>query len=397
MKPEIAKTPWKVFFVTGDRAEYDIQFALIAAAERSSLFEVGVIVAGSHTAARFGHTADAVRSDGFRIVAELDTLLAADHPTARAKSAGVEIASVADVVRNETPDLLVVMGDREDALAGALVGTYAEIPVVHLGGGDRGDNAHPDNPMRDAVSKLAHLHLAVSKESADRLVSIGEDPWRVAAIGATGLDRLAATQSMPREELWALLNAPAIDGPYLVVIQHVMPPEREQGPRQIRETLAAVVELGLPAFISRPNSDSGSSAISAEIDKAVTAHPNLHLYGSLDRQPFVTLLRGAAALVGNSSAGLLETPFLKIPAVNIGRRQQGRQHAQNVLHVDHDRTAIRDAILRCISDKTFRKQIENAENPYGDGKASARGLAFISQHAGDRTRLLTKVQHPWKG
>jgi UDP-hydrolysing UDP-N-acetyl-D-glucosamine 2-epimerase len=387
-----ARTPIKLFFLTGDRAEYDIQYPLIAAAARNPFFEVGVIVAGSHTVTRFGDTARAIRSDGFRIVAEIDTLLAADHPTARAKSAGIEIASIADVIRNETPDMLVVMGDREDALAGALVATYAEIPVVHLGGGDRGDNAHPDNPVRDAVSKLAHLHLTASEESAQRLRAMGEAAWRICVTGAPGLDRFAMTERVAPETLWAQLGVPPVEGKYLVVVQHVMPPEREDGPRQVRETLEAVLASGLPAFIGRPNSDSGSAALTAEIEAFAARHPRLCVYGNLDREAFVTLLSGAAAMVGNSSAGLIETPFLKLPAINIGRRQKGRQHAANVLHVDHDRTAIAAAINKALNDERFLAEVATAENPYGDGHAADRGLEFMENHAGDRARLLVKVQ-----
>lgn len=386
--------PHKIFFLTGDRAEYDIQHALLAAAAADPTFETGVIVAGSHTAAQFGATAKAVVEDGFRIVAFLDTLLASDHPTARAKSAAIELAALADLLRNDPPDFLVVMGDREDPLVGAIAATYAEIPIIHLGGGDRGANAHPDNPVRDAVTKLAHIHLAASEESAARIRHMAEDAWRVAVIGATGLDRFASTPSLTREEVFARMTCASFDGPYLLVIQHVMPPERADGARQMRETLAAVEEIGLPAFVSRPNSDSGGAALRAEIDAAVARLPRLFFYDSLDRLTFVNLMRHAAAMVGNSSAGLIETPFLKLPSVNIGRRQLGRQHAENLVHVDHDRAAIAAAIRRCLEDETFRAQVAACSSPYGDGRAGARGLEFIRSLAGDREKLLTKIQRP---
>ncbi len=387
-----AKYPIKIFFLTGDRAEYDIQYPFLRAAAHKPGFETGVIVVGSHTVARFGETSSAIRSDGFRIVAEVDTLLAADHPTARAKSAGIEIAALADIIRNELPDMLVVMGDREDALAGALVATYAEIPIIHLGGGDRGDNAHPDNPVRDAVSKLAHLHLTASDESAQRLEAMGEAPWRICITGAPGLDRFAMTERIPEKVLWSQLGARSVSGKYLVVIQHVMPPEREEGVRQIRETLEAVLASGLSAFIGRPNSDSGSAALAAEIEAYAARHSQLHMYGNIDREAFVTLLSGAAAMVGNSSAGLIETPFLKLPSINIGRRQKGREYAENVLHVEHDRVAIAAAIDKALNDMAFRAQVDAAVNPYGDGHAADRGLAFIESHADNRERLLVKLQ-----
>lgn len=385
---------YRLFFLTGDRAEYDIQYPLIAAAAADPDFEPGVVIAGSHTAAQFGGTAKAIAEDGFAIVATLDTLLASDHPTARAKSASIELAALADLFRNERPDFLVVMGDREDPLMGAVAATYAEIPIVHLGGGDRGANAHPDNPVRDAVTKLAHIHLAASEESAARIVHMAEEPWRVAHIGATGLDRLAATPTLGREAVFERMGVPAFDEPYLLVIQHVMPPERDLGAAQMRETLAALRTLGAPAFISRPNSDSGGAALRAEIDAAVSASPRLWFYDSLDRLTFVNLMRGAAAVVGNSSAGLIETPFLKIPCVNIGRRQFGRQHAENVLHVDHDQREIVAAVERCLGDPIFQAQVAACASPYGDGAAGARGLDFIRSLADDRAKLLTKTQKP---
>ncbi len=383
----------RIFFLTGDRAEYDIQYALLAAAAAAVDFEPGVIVAGSHTAAQYGATAAAVEADGFPIVATLDTLLASDNPLARAKSAAIELASLADCLRNDRPDFLVVMGDREDALMGAIAGTYAEIPVVHLGGGDRGANAHPDNPVRDAVTKLAHLHLAASEESAARIAAMAEETWRIAMIGATGLDRLASTPVLSCGDVFARMGLPAVDGPYLLVTQHVMPSERADAARQMQETIDALVEIGLPTFIGRPNSDSGGAGLRAVIDRAVSEAPLLHFYDNLDRLTFVNLMRGAAAVVGNSSAGLIETPFLKIPCVNIGRRQKGREHSTNLLHVDHDRAEIVQAITRCLHDEAFRAAVAVAESPYGDGQAGPRGLEAIRAVAAERGRLLTKVQH----
>lgn len=382
----------KMFFLTGDRAEYDIQYALLAAASEADDFEPGVIVAGSHTAPQFGGSIAAIREDGFPIVATLDTLLASDDPTARAKSAAIELASLADVLRNNRPDALVVMGDREDALMGAVAATYAEIPIIHLGGGDKSANAHPDNPIRDAVTKLAHLHLPGSQASAARIRHMDEAPERVMAIGGTGLDRLACTPHLTPREVFARMGMSVSDGPYLLVIQHVMPPERADAARQMRETLAALDALGLPAFISRPNSDSGGAALRAEIESAAARSPNIKFFNNLDRLSFVNLMRGAAVMVGNSSAGLVETAFLKLPSVNIGRRQFGREHAQNVIHVDHDRREIAAAIRRCLEDPDFRETVAGCSSPYGDGRAGARGVAFIRSALQDREKLLLKIQ-----
>jgi len=384
----------KILFITGDRAEYDIQYPIMREAHDSDDLECLIAVAGSHLVERFGMTVRDIERDGFRITARIANLLASDRPAARAKSAGIEMSAFADLVELELPDFLCVMGDREDTLAAAAVGVYTGIPVIHIGGGDRADDGNADNLVRDAVTKLSHIHLAASELSRERIVALGEEPWRVAMIGAPGLDRLRATEQLDDEEFWFRIGSPRPNGPLVLMIQHPLLPEYAEARAQIMETLAALRELAVTAFVGRPNSDPGNSGMLAALEQAAATDPNIRLFKNLDRTLFVNLMRRAHAMVGNSSAGIIEAPFLRLPAVNVGRRQLGREHALNVVFVDHDRKAIAQALGRALFDVDYREKLSHAPNPYGDGHAGARAIAFVRSLAHDPKRLLLKRQSP---
>lgn len=268
----------------------------------------------------------------------------------------------------------------------ALCGAYLNVATAHYGAGDR-VVGNVDDMVRHAVSRLSHLLLTTHELARERLIRSGEEPWRVHTVGHSGIDRLRSTPTMSLSELAARLGVPALKPPYAVVIQHSISSEIATAGAQMRSTLDAITDLGIQAFISYPSTDAGSQAIIREIE-AVSPLPQLSVFRNIPDPEFVNLLRGAAVLVGNSSLGLLEGPYLGLPVVNVGARQRGRFHSTNVHFVPPFREAIRSQILDLLADP-LGDRVRRVENPFGDGFAGERIAELLATTPID-ARLLNK-------
>lgn len=378
-----------VLFVTGNRAEYDILYPVIRAADATGSLKSEIIVTGAHLVSRFGLTVREIEADGVPIVARIDNLLASDSDTGRIKSAAIQLASLVDVISVRRPDFLVVVGDREEALTVSAAGVYLNVPVVHIGGGDTADDANVDNLVRHATTKLAHLHMAASEESAKRILRLGEEPWRVHVVGAPGLDRFVNETHLAPDALWGRLGIEPIDEPFALVIQHPLQPEMDDAFAQMDATLTALEWVGIPTFVLSPNSDPGNSGTVRAIELHAARNPKLHIYKNLPRNLFVNLMRQASVMVGNSSSGIIEAPLLGLPVVNVGTRQRGREHAGNVTFVSYCVDEIAAAILRAVTDADYRKRVKTCTTPYGDGSAGQKIAKILAQET-DRVRLLAK-------
>lgn len=379
-----------VLFVTGTRAEYDILRSVIAAVEATDGLRASIVVTGAHLAPMYGHSVDLIEADGVTIAGRLETLLNADSPAGRVKSAAIQLSGLVDLLVEQRPDFVVAPMDREEAITTALAGAYLGIPVVHIGGGDTASDGNIDNSVRDAVTKLSHLHMVTTEASAERVRRLGEAPWRVHVVGAPGLDRFVAEPPIGDAALWNELGRDP-SGPFAVLIQHPIITSVDRSGELVETTMRALLDVGRPVFVSYPNSDAGSQRAITVIDRYVAEHPDVfHGYRNLGRHVFVNLLRRASVLVGNSSAGIIEAPVLGLPAVNIGPRQVGREHGRNVLFVDHDETAIAAAVRRAMDDEAFRASVADGDSVYGDGTAGRRIAEILLDQSID-ARLLWKV------
>ncbi|MCB5408444.1 UDP-N-acetylglucosamine 2-epimerase [Pseudogemmobacter faecipullorum] len=379
----------KIHILTGIRSEYDILAPVIGAINDTPGLEAGVIVTGAHLGARHGYSVRQIEADGFNIVARIDSLLASDGLAGRVKGLGLQLAGMTDLFAMNRPDMLVVMGDREEPMAGAIAASYHHIPIVHIGGGDHAEDGNVDNPIRHAVSKLAHLHMATTELSGRRLRALGEEAWRINVVGASGLDRLISTPVMTRAELDAALGAGWAGAPYVVLLYHPTITDFDAASAHIQAIAKVLSESGLRVAAMAPNTDPGSDAVQAGLNQLARDCDRVKLFTFLERRVFVNLLRHATAMIGNSSAGILEAPTLGLPVVNIGRRQRDREHAQNVIFTGYDPAEIAAALNRASSDQAFRDRVACCDTPYGDGKASRR-IADILRDSPVDARLLHK-------
>lgn len=386
------RTKRLVLGVTGIRSEYDIMSSVFRAVANHPALDLQLAVTGAHLTEAYGHTIDAIHADGFVVAEEIESLLSGDQASSRVKGLAIQLQGLVQAVARLRPDILLVLGDREEAMTTALVGAYMNISVAHLCGGDR-VIGNVDDQVRHAVTKLAHLHFVTNAESMDRIVRMGEQSFRVFNVGNPGLDRLLEVPVIDAAELSSRLGFPiGEDEPLVLLIQHAISTEIDHAYEQMKTSLEAVREFGVTTVLSYPNSDAGGQQMIRAIGEFESL-PNLYTAKNIPRLEFVNLMRRASCLLGNSSAGILEAPLLKLPVVNVGNRQRGRLHAENVEFVPHDKFKIVKALQRAVFDKEYRASVSSCANPYGDGKTSARIAEVLATIPLDDALLIKDITY----
>jgi GDP/UDP-N,N'-diacetylbacillosamine 2-epimerase (hydrolysing) len=377
----------QVLAITAIRSEYYLQRAIFHAINEHPDLELTLIVTGAHLSPLHGYSVKTIEADGFHIAERIESLIFSDRDAARLKGAASQLQVLSHIVDARRPDWLLVPADREESMTLALCGAYMGLAMAHYGAGDR-VVGNVDDMVRHAVSRLSHLLLTTHEDARQRLIQAGEQEWRVHNVGHSGLDRIARTPAMTDDELAQALGIEQIEKPYLVVIQHPLSSEFEAAGQQMRETLEAAKELELQTFVSYPNSDAGGRLVIEAIEE-YRSHPKFHLFQNIPDAPFVNLLRGAAMLLGNSSLGLLEAPFLRLPVVNVGARQSARHHVENVFFVACDRRQIADKVRFILGSEEIRNRVANCSNPYGDGHTGERVANLLATTPID-AKLLNK-------
>jgi GDP/UDP-N,N'-diacetylbacillosamine 2-epimerase (hydrolysing) len=370
----------KILAITGIRSEYDILYPVIKALSKDRRFELKLVVSGAHLSDWHGYTLEKIQSDNFEIADMIDSLYMTNRKTQRVKGIGSLVTALSQTAERETPDVLLVVGDREESIAAALVGNYMDILVAHIGGGDP-VYGNADDPIRFAVSKLAHIHFTTAKQYTRNLKDIGEEDFRVFWSGNTGLDNIRNTREIVIKELRKSLDFNIEVGKYVVLINHPLSSEKEEAGSQMQTILESLAiftgKHNFKVVASYPNTDPGSYDILSVI-KEFEYLPHFKFFKSIPRYEFVNLMRNASALIGNSSMGLLETPYYKLPTVNIGNRQKGRLNAGNVNFVGYEINLIVKALEKACFNDDYRKKISKLVNPYGDGHASQKIVDILA-------------------
>ncbi len=370
----------KILALTGIRSEFDIIVPVLRELKNTG-YDVGLIISGAHLSDWHGDSNNTIFESGIKVVDRVDNLLMTNRKTQRAKGVGLLTYAYSQIVERENPDFLIYVGDREEGLAGAIVANYMDIIFIHLAGGDP-VFGNSDDPVRFAISKLAHVHCAFAEEYAKNLLKLGEDEFRVFNTGNPSLDYIRNTEILPLKVLSKRLDFDISDGKYLVLIKHPLSSEINQAGNQMKITLLAMKkfseETGVKICLIRPNTDPGSYDILKQIDE-IEQQEMFGIFKSLPHKEFVSLIANALLLAGNSSMGILEAPFYKLPVVNIGNRQQGRLNAGNVHFVSHDVDEIANALKRAAFDDEYRNYVAELINPYGDG-SSVTSIVDVINH-----------------
>lgn len=364
----------KICVVTGSRAEYGLLRETMRALVRDERVRLQVIATGMHLSPTFGDTFHAIEEDGFAIDARVDMLLASDRPVAVAKSVGLGTIGFADALERLRPELLVVLGDRFEVLAAAQAALLLRIPVAHVHGGEVTAGA-VDDAIRHAITKMAHLHFVAAEPYRRRVIQLGEDPSRVFCVGAPGLDALRTTDLLDRAEVEARLGKGLGSMTFLVTYHPATLGSVE--PRAAAVAMLAALDRFPEAIVvmTKPNADAHGSDVAAELDAwAARNGERTVLRTSLGSLLYLSVMRLATLVIGNSSSGIIEAPALGVPTVNIGPRQDGRLRARSVIDCAEDEDAIAAAIGRAIS-AAHRVEFAGSIPPYGRGGDASAQIA----------------------
>jgi len=379
--------------VTVARSDYGIYLPLLRKIQADPDLRLHLIVAGMHLSPEFGLTVKAIEADGFEIGERVEMLLSSDTPEGIAKSMGLGTIGFAQAYARFQPDILVVLGDRFEMHAAALAALPFKIPVAHIHGGEITQGAI-DDALRHSMTKLSHLHFVSTQEYAQRVIQMGEEPWRVTVSGAPSLDNLRVTRLLAREELAARFDLHLDEPPFLLVTFHPVTLEYEQTEWQVTELLAALEVCGLPVVFTMPNADTSGRTIARMIEEFVATHSSAQAVDNLGTQGYFSMMALAAAMVGNSSSGIVEAASFELPVVNVGSRQRGRVRGTNVIDVDYKRTSILEGLQRALDPK-FRAKLRGIRNPYGSGGASEKIIEVLKQVRLD-DKLVMKHFHDLK-
>jgi UDP-hydrolysing UDP-N-acetyl-D-glucosamine 2-epimerase len=361
----------KICVVVNSRANYGRIKSVLKAVQAHPDLELQLIVGASALLYRFGNVRQIIEADGFTPNATVYTIVEGETPTTMAKSTGLAIIELATLFENLKPDVVLTVADRFETIATAIAASYMNIAVAHTQGGEVTGSI--DESVRHAVTKLAHLHFPATTLAAQNLIRMGESPATVHCLGCPSIDAIAHLHlTLPADIFTRYLGvgaAIAPDEPYLVVLQHPVTTEYGQGLDQINETLKAVTALDVQTVWLWPNVDAGSDDVSKGLRMWRERYNprKLHYYRNFSVEDWARLIHNAACVIGNSSSALREGAFLGVPAVNVGTRQQGREHAPNIVHVGYDARAIEAAARRQIAHGRYERSML-----FGDGFAGKR-------------------------
>lgn len=363
--------------LTATRAEYGLLSPIIKELKKCSGICVKVVVTGAHLSPEFGLTYRDIEKDGVEIDRKIEILLSADTPSAISKSMGMAMVGFADYFAQSRPDALLVLGDRYETLAVCCAAVNERIPIIHLYGGETTEGA-VDEVIRHAITKLSYLHLTSTEEYHRRVIQLGESPDRVYVVGSIGIENVMKQPLLSREELASDLGC-VLDRPYAVVTFHPVTLEDGSARGQCGELLKAMGRYPNMQFIvTKANADADGRIINRMLDDYAAGHENAAVYDSLGMIRYLSALKYADMVIGNSSSGLVEAPSFKIPTINIGNRQKGRLRAESVIDCLPQEDSICAAIERGKS-KEFKKICALVVNPYGDGNTSGKIVEIVGQ------------------
>jgi UDP-hydrolysing UDP-N-acetyl-D-glucosamine 2-epimerase len=363
----------KVCVVVGSRANYSSIKSAMRAIESHPELRLQLVVGASALLDRYGTVLDVIEQDGFRPDERVFMLIEGETPGTMAKSTGLGLLELPTAFDRLRPDIVITVGDRFETMATALAATYMNIPLAHTMGGEVSGNI--DESIRHAVTKFSHVHFPASADAAERIVRMGEDPDSVHVVGCPRMDLVAEVLAESTNGRLSELFEQGVGGtfdldqPFLLVSQHPVTTEYGDGERQIAETMRAVQELELPAIVLWPNADAGSEDVARGIRKFREHEDDsrVHFFKNLPTSDYIRLMARTACLIGNSSSAIREGSFIGTPAVNIGRRQEGRQRGDNVVDVDYDHGEIAEAVRGQLDHGSYA-----TEPIYGDGHAGER-------------------------
>lgn len=379
----------RIAVVTTSRADWGHLVWPLRLLDQAADIEIELLVGGAHLDSRFGHTIDAIKAAGFEVAAEVPFLPDDDSDRGMGEGIGRAVIGFTEALSRLRPDLLLIIADRYEMLAPAAAAMALRIPIAHIEGGEISEGAI-DQQVRDALTKMSHLHLVPTEEAARRVISMGEESWRVSVSGAPSLDHLRHSELPSRETVEAAIGM-SLDSPPVIVAFHPVTMHRDTTD-EAEIFFEAIRQVKHPLVFCFPNADAGYQRVIELAEGICSAREDAKLRVNLDHLVYWALLREGGMLAGNSSSGIMETASVELPTLNVGIRQKGRMRAGNVIDVDPSVPAILSGVEKAMSDE-FRSSLQGMVNPYGDGHAAERILEVLSLCPIDDRLRIKRIQY----
>jgi GDP/UDP-N,N'-diacetylbacillosamine 2-epimerase (hydrolysing) len=358
----------KYLFFTGSRSEWGYIRPLLELCKKNKI-KYNICATNMHLLDSFGNSSEEIEKDGFKISDKIYMALDGYNNHTMAKSMGIILSSFTDVVQRLKPDWIILAGDRAETLCAGLVGAYTYTPIAHIQAGELSGNI--DGLARHAIGKFAHLHFASNKDAYNRLKKLGEEKFRIKLVGAPQLDDLTKIKKEKIDKKKFFKNLGIFDiSKYLLVVYHPVTEEFSKIEKNFEILDRSLKKINLKKIWIMPNNDAGSSLLKSKI--LSTKSSDNYYFENLPRADYLRILKMSECIVGNSSSGIIESSTFKIPTVNIGRRQNQRLRATNVVDIkEMSENKIVNAIKLCTS-KKYKQKIKDIKNPYGDGNSSKK-------------------------
>lgn len=384
----------RILSLTSIRSDYDLMSRLYIELSKNNSFEFGIVVAGVHQSEFHNFSRSKIVQDDLSIVADVFNFEGDDGFIDQVKSAANLLAVLGDAIEKFSPDVVFVVGDREDALMMSIAASYLRIPTVHFYGGDHASDGHIDNSVRQAISKLSTFHFVSTETHRDRLISMGEEVNRIKVVGSIAIDNLVEVKSMERSTILQKLFGGQIaeNDRIAFFLYHPIVDEIQDFKNMFNKLIEFLTHNNIHIVIGKSNNDPMYQELNKIINK-FEGHSKIHFIESLERADYVNLLRNIEIMIGNSSAGLLEMATFRVPVVNIGRRQRGRHADRNVIFSDLTYAEIEKAITKALSSK-FKESLSDLQNSYGRGESVERALQELQRI--DFSEALEKKFDPLK-
>ncbi len=379
----------KVCVVTSTRAEYGLLKPLLERIRQDEKLELQIVATGAHLSPEFGLTYRQIEEDGFEIAEKIEILLSSDTSIGVSKTMALALDGFAGCFARLRPDFLVVLGDRYEVFAATAAAAVANIPIAHISGGETTQGAF-DEAFRHSITKMSYLHFASTEDYRKRIIQLGEQPDRVFCVGALGVENIKKMPLLSKEDLEREIGF-SLKGRYALVTFHPVTLEKQTAARQFENLLGALDQMkDLKVIFTKANADTDGRVINAMIDAYAEKHKDrVAAYTSLGQLRYLSAMKYADAVVGNSSSGIVEAPAMGVPTLNIGDRQKGRIMGESIVNCPPEAQAVADALEKCLA-PDFKEKIRALPNPYGSGDASRLITGIIKDFLYNKTIDLKK-------
>lgn len=379
----------KILVVTGTRAEYGLLYWTMKRIKDDKDLELQLIVTGNHLVPEYGYTKEQIIKDGFKIDDEIDIIISSKNKSSILKSMGLEMIQMAQSFDRLKPDILLILGDRYETFVAATCAMMMNVPIAHMNGGESTEGA-VDEQIRHAISKMSHIHFPGAEYYKERLIKMGEEPWRVHNVGQAGIENIKKISLLSKEQIESELQL-SLNNKVFLVTYHPVTLELESVENQVDNLLFALNKFHANIIFTYPNADFGSNIIVNKIADFVSKNSNCYLKYSLGQLKYLSLMKICDVVIGNSSSGILESPYFKTPVVNIGNRQCGRLRSSNIIDCDYTYTNIIDSINKALSRNFKESIVENCI--YGDGETSFKVIKVLKEISIDKKLLSKKLTY----